>query len=167
VAEFTIDELLECVHICQVIENFYQKSYGVDAWTFYEQARGGGGRRIDLVGGFPLHAHLCSVPRYVPLHDFLALRYRAARATKLEDLAVHAAASPYVYVMTCRDGVRVRRLYQARDAREREQIESMRLKPMLAELLGLGSCADWRTYPGDHELARLIECFQAFASTGS
>lgn len=164
-AALTVEELSECAHICRIIESFYQTSYGVDAWTFYEQARGGGGRRTDPVGGFPLHAHLCGVPRYAPLHGFLARRYRAVSVAKLEELAVCATASPYVYVMTCRSGVRVRRVYQAREAHQQEQIESMRLKPVLAELLGLGGCADWRAYPGDHERGRLIERFGAFVSS--
>lgn len=165
VAAFTVEELSECAHICQMIERFYHQSYGVEEWTFYEQARGGGGKRIDPVSRFPLHAHLCSVPRYVPLHAFLSRSYSTMCIADLGDLAIRTAASPYVYVMTRRGEVRVRRLYQACDAREREQIESMRLKPVLAELLGLAGRADWRAYPGDHERGRLIERFRAFAAS--
>ena len=138
----------------RVVASFYADTYGVVDATFYEQGRAGGGATAEQAGGFPLHAHLCSLP-LPPDLDSVLRKYRHARISDWRELPTAAEGSPYVYVSS--GGVRS--VYVARDADDRAELERLRLKPEIAALMGVPERGYWRDYPGDEELERLAAKF--------
>jgi hypothetical protein len=142
----------------RLVVDFYRDAYGAAQPIFYEQGRGGGGATLDPEGGFPLHAHLCSLPLAADLDRVLSRRFDSVEVAGLHALAAAVRDAPYLYVETGGQG----RVYLARTAEDRAELERMRLKPMIAELLGLPNRGHWRTYPGDRELERVIRHFAAF-----
>jgi hypothetical protein len=139
-----------------LIEGFYRDAYGVERATFYEQGRAGAGAAIDSAGGFPHHAHLCSLPLVVDLHGVVAREYAAVHVTNVDDSAHVSSGRPYLYV----EAAGTRAVYLARSAEGARSLEQLRLKPRIAELLGLGDRGDWRAYPGDEALERVIDRFR-------
>jgi hypothetical protein len=79
-----------------VVSAFYREVYGVTDETLYEQGRAGGGVRINVVGGFPHHAHLCCLPLAVDLHTFLGRRYVRKKLSAPQDLSLVVPNLPYV-----------------------------------------------------------------------
>ncbi len=136
-----------------VVADFYAKAYGRTRITFYEQGRAGGGTSRDGAGGFPLHAHLCCLPRGVNLHATLARDYVKRNVPCVGHLPEVVQSQPYVYV----ESMVEKSVYVATTREGRIELERKRLKPAIAALLGLPERGYWRTYPGDHELERLIQ----------
>jgi diadenosine tetraphosphate (Ap4A) HIT family hydrolase len=141
--------------------DFYEKAYRSAGATFYEQGRAGGGLPVDPARGFPLHAHFCSLPLEVDLHAALADRYAQEPLSAPHELAVAARNTPYVYVESM--GKKV--VYLARDGNGRDELERMRLKPMIATLLGIPERGYWQAYPGDLELSQLISRWRQTCQT--
>ena len=77
------------------------------------------------------------------------------------DLTVAACDEPYVYVESM--GKKV--VYLARDESGRDELERMRLKPMIATLLGIPERGYWQAYPGDLELSQLISRWRQTCQT--
>ena len=141
-----------------LVADFYRDAYGIPNSTFYEQGRAGGGAAEDAAGGFPLHAHLCSLPLQVGIEQLLASRFVETRVSGPGDICDAAGNKPYVYVETDRAC-----FVYVPATREREsELERMRLKPEIATLLGIPERGHWRAYPGDRELEQLIRRFSAF-----
>jgi hypothetical protein len=151
-----LDELEE---ICHSVERFYAAVYGIRNFTSYEQGRAGGGLRSDPRDGFPHHAHVFCLPLALDLHCVFADEY-----ARLDQAALSTVRVPYVYV----DGIdgearyRKRAVYIARSREGRNTLEGLRLKPTVARLVGKSERGDWRSYPGDHELERVIEQFNEY-----
>lgn len=146
-----------------VVSAFYQEVYGATDGTLYEQGRAGGGVRIDEVGGFPHHAHLCCLPLAVDLHTFLGQQYIRKTVCGPEELSLVVPDCPYVY-LEGRDseGLHKRCVYVSTTDRGRRELEQMRLKLTIATLVGLPDRGNWRIYSGRRELERLIGRFTAF-----
>jgi hypothetical protein len=146
-----------------IVVEFYQEAYGLSDGLLYEQGRAGGGARMDEAAGFPHHAHLCFLPLAVDLHAFLGQRYVRKYLSGPENLPAIVSGHPYVYV-ECRDGEGMykRCVYIPATDEGRRQLEQIRLKPVIATLLGLPDRGDWRNYPGDRELESLIRRFDTF-----
>lgn len=144
------------------VRRFYASAYQTNAVLFYEQGRGGGGASVDALERFPLHAHLCSLPMDVPLHTFLAQRYRCLSILGLAELRCATGNQPYLYVEAAGRCA----AYVAGTKEQIGEIEQARLKPMIARLMGLGERGDWRAYPGEHELAQVTQkWFQSGANS--
>ncbi|HEV7240482.1 MAG TPA: hypothetical protein VGQ36_14685 [Thermoanaerobaculia bacterium] len=146
------EQFAELLELKGIVSAFYADVYGASDAMFYEQGRADGGASAET---FPLHAHLCCLPRAPDVHAVLAEQFSCKDITGID--AVQDVAGPYVYVET-RLATRV---YVSRDERRREELKRMRLKPMLATLMGMPERGRWRDYPGDAELERLIERFKA------
>jgi len=147
------DYFVELEKFTAAVMDFYAKAYGTTQITYYEQGRGGGGASKDEVGGFPLHAHLCCLPRAVDLHAMLARDYVKLNVSSLQQLAEIAQNEPYIYV----ESMDERSVYIATTCEGRKELERKRLKPAIADRLGLPGRGHWRVYPGDQELEQLIE----------
>ena len=132
----------ELTQLKSIVTSFYE----TEDITFYEQGRGGGGAEGDE---FPLHAHLCSLPIAVDLHGVLAQKYAAIMDVPNE---------PYLYVESSGKS----RFYVARSEEGRAELEHMRLKPLIATLIGKPERGYWRDYPGDEELQRVIQRFASW-----
>jgi len=146
-----------------VVSAFYREAYGVTNGTLYEQGRAGGGAQFDEAGGFPHHAHLCCLPLAVDLHTFLGQRYARTNLSGPENLSIAAPDCPYVYIEgPDSEGLYKRCAYVPVTDEERRELEQMRLKPVIATLIGLPDRGSWRTYPGDRELESLIKRFNTF-----
>lgn len=135
------------------VDQFYRTRLGVRDWVFYEQARGGGGLRRDRASGFPLHAHLCCVPRDLALHEHLAAGLAAQPLRALHDLADSGVNQAYILVG--RQGRCT--LYTARTVNKQRQLEASRLRDVLVELLGAPDRRSWRKHQDDAEVAALIK----------
>ena len=151
--ESHLDEL---ARMSAVVTSFYERVYGAHQATFYEQGRAGRGALLDKAAGFPLHAHLCCLPQPVDLHSALAREFEPKSLQGPRDLPAVVGNEPYAYI----DLLDRRIVYLARSEEQRVELESKRLKHTIAELIGLPERADWRDYPGDHELEQLIECWR-------
>jgi diadenosine tetraphosphate (Ap4A) HIT family hydrolase len=136
-----------------VVKDFYRKAYGTRQATFYEQGRAGGGASVDQASGFPLHAHLCALPLQIPMHAVLAQNYVPQAVSDFHELRTIVFDQPYVYV----DAMDAKVVYVAPVGERRAELERTRLKPVIAELIGLPERGYWRDYPGDGELAQLID----------
>jgi hypothetical protein len=155
--------LADVIALQAVVRRFYTAAYGVGHTLFYEQGRAGGGASIDAQGRFPLHAHLCSLPVPVDLQHHLGQRFQSYGLSGLSDLAGRASARPYVFVEQGQQtGPACCRVYLGATAEDDLELGSMRLKPWLARLLGVADRGDWRAWPGDAELAQLIERWHEF-----
>lgn len=113
----------------------------------------GGGASVDKAGGFPLHAHLCCLPVTVDLHATLVRECVRKPVASPYELASVAPKIPYVYV----ESMNEKSAYVASSREGRFELEQKRLKPTIATLMGFPERGYWRTYPGDRELALLIE----------
>ena len=146
-----------------VVSAFYREAYGVTDETIYEQGRAGGGARIDVVGGFPHHTHLCCLPLAVDLHTFLGQRYVRKNLSGPQELSFVVPDCPYVYTDgPDSGGLHKRCVYVPATDEGRLELERIRLKPVIATLIGLPERGNWRTYPGDRELESLLGRFKAF-----
>ena len=152
----------ELAQLKRTVEDFYRVAYHVTQATFYEQGRAGGGAAINEVGGFPLHAHLCCLPTSLDLHTILAQQYVRRDLSGPQELPRATRSEPYVYVegLDASRGYR-RSAYVAHSHQTRTELEHMRLKPTIAVLMGLPDRGDWRAYPGDRELQRVVMKFGA------
>lgn len=153
----------EVARFRDVVGDFFREAYGVEAPIFYEQGRGGGGMRCDPTKRFPYHAHLCGLPVTIDAHSAMTERFTRAPVTTLRALGRVVAGVPYAYV----DGVDhdrdIRRAaYLPGSPHDTRELEGLRFKPILAELLGLADRADWRVYPGDAARQRVVEKFSRF-----
>ena len=152
-------DLDEVTRLQSVCARFYRDVYRVRAPLFYEQGRGGGGATVDPDGDFPIHAHLCGLPLRLELHGYLAERYDARPVSGFHGLREAVAGNPYIYADCGTGSSRRACAYVARTPADRADLERSRVKPMVAHLIGLADRGDWRTYPGDRELGRLIQRF--------
>ncbi len=150
----------EIAQLADVVAEFYRTFYGESRPIFYEQGRGGGGERCDATHRFPYHAHFCGLPVRLDAHANLAARFFGKPVATLQDLATVAAHVPYVYVDGVTDvGESQRIVYLPESPIDVTEMEALRLKPVLADLLGIPERADWRSYPGAAELAQVIQKF--------
>jgi len=146
-----------------VVSAFYRDVYGVTNETLYEQVRAGGGALVDVAGGFPHHTHLCCLPLAIDLHTFLSQRYVRKNLSSPEDLSLVVADCPYVYVEGPEsEGLHRRCVYLPATDEGRLELERIRLKPVVATLIGLPDRGNWRSYPGDRELESLLARFKTF-----
>jgi diadenosine tetraphosphate (Ap4A) HIT family hydrolase len=143
----------ELIALQAQVRRFYAEVYGATAPIFYEQGRGGGCARMDPAQRFPLHAHLCSLPTAVDVHSLLSRKYLRLKAPQLGMLPRIIDSRPYLYVET--DGQSA--AYVATSDAQMREIETARLKPVLARLMGIGERGDWRSYPGERELEQVIK----------
>ena len=154
---------LELTRIKTIVADFYREVYGVEQGTFYEQGRAGGDAVLDEIAGFPHHAHLCCLPVSLDLHTPLSRQYVQLCLSGSESLPTVIRDSPYLFVegLQGEAGCKVC-VYLAQTDKGRLDLERKRLKPMIAALMGLPLRGDWRAYPGDRELERLIRMFSHF-----
>jgi hypothetical protein len=161
------DYFPELTRIRQIISTFYDVAYGIGEGTYYEQGRAGGGALVDKTGGFPHHAHLCCLPLRLNLHALLVQRYVKKCIASAYDLPAHTEDSPYIYVESVDvEGCYKKCVYIAQSEDRRAELEGKRLKPEIAVLAGVPERGDWRAYPGDYELQRVIERFAQFRRDG-
>ena len=135
--------LAELVELTETITQFYERAYRTARATVYEQGRAGGGAVLDATDHFPLHAHLCFLPLEVDLHRELERSFGGTAVSNLTDLPVAAANEPYLYIECA--GAKV--VYLARTPQERLALESFRLKPIIARLIGRPERGNWREAP--------------------
>jgi diadenosine tetraphosphate (Ap4A) HIT family hydrolase len=154
-AHAPVSHLEELATMQALVTRVYADEYGVTRPSFYEQGRAGGGAVIDALGGFPHHAHLCCVPLDVDLHPLLG-EYAAAPVDGPSEAAAASAGRPYAYV----EAAGRRAVYVPRTPQDWRSLEQLRVKPRIAELIGLRGRADWRSYPGEDALERVADRFQ-------
>ena len=138
-----------------LVTRIYADAYGVTRPAFYEQGRAGGGAAIDGLGGFPHHAHLCCLPLDVDLHPLLH-EHAAVPVDGPAQAEAASAGRPYAYVAAAGRSA----VYVPRTPQGWTSLEQLRLKPRVAELIGLRGRADWRRYPGDEALERVADRFR-------
>jgi len=163
-AEKRSDALNEVVRMRDLVLRFYRECYGVQHAIVYEQGRAGGGAVLDAAGRFPLHAHLCFLPVAVDVHEAASREYTSIPVTELDALPELVSGKPYLYVEAWRGATGVKAAYVAATPGGRSRLETLRLKPEIARLLGHSDRGAWRDYPGDEERARVIRNFAGFAS---
>lgn len=161
-ARAPLEHFAELDDMLRIIERFYADTYRVENGTFYEQGRAGGGAVTDPDGGFPHHAHLFCLPLALDLHQVLASEH-----ARLDDTALTAVRSPYVYIdgLDRGSGRRRQAIYVARTQEGRAELERLRLKTTVARLVGLPDRGEWRAHPGDDEVARVVERFTSHRTT--
>jgi len=152
-AKAPLDVFDELRSIQNRVRRFYGDVYKIREPLFYEQGRGGGGARTDPADRFPLHAHLCSLPARVDLHALLGQRYLRLPAADAAMLPEIVCDRPYFYVEACSQSA----AYVANQHEQVLEIEKSRLKPIVAELMGISERGDWRSYPGERELMEVIK----------
>lgn len=138
------------------VQGFYEFAYGISSATFYEQGRAGGGH---VSSDFPAHAHLCCMPLTLNLHALLAPRFQGRAVAGPEEILMHSAGRPYVYVQDQRD----RRIYLPRSSEGQHELERLRLKSEIAQLVLTPERGDWRRYPGRSEQARVSVKFRSYS----
>ncbi len=149
----------ELKRLRSAVLGFYERAYGVtQATMFYEQGRAGAGASVAEIGGFPLHAHLCSLPLALDLHAVLAGKFVRKTVSGPEELSVVARDEPYVYVEDADETA----VYVASSSEGRAELTGMRLKTVIANLVGYPERGSWRTYPGDLELHKLKENWRIY-----
>ena len=146
-AELPEESLAELLRLKALVAEFYGREP-----FLYEQGRAGDGASAEEIG-FPLHAHLCCLPVEVDVEGLFE-RYARIDVGGLRELRNAAASRPYVYIENGSS-----RVYVPRDESGAAELRQLRLKPQLAELLGIPERGHWRDYPGDEELARVIAAF--------
>jgi len=146
-----------------LIEDFYRQTYGVGAPSFYEQGRAGSGAIRDPADGFPLHAHLCCLPSSVDLHACLKDKGNPHELRGVDDLPGAVCGQPYVYTRTKAEaGCVTHRVYVAGSETQARRLEAMRLRPLIADALGMPERRHWRSADTDADLSRAIERFRHF-----
>jgi len=162
-ADLAEEELRELSWFRDVTEDFYLSSYDRGRRTYYEQGRAGGGAATDPTGRFRHHAHLCGLPVTLDLHAVLAPRFTCLELSGFSELPRVVAGRPYVYADSVATAdVRRRSVFVPRDERAARELETMRLKPIIAKLLGDPDRWNWRVYPGDTEAKHVRRAFATF-----
>ena len=152
------DWYAELAQMERVVAGFYERAYGVTAATFYEQGRAGGGASPEQAGGFPLHAHLCCLPLSPDVHGLLA-----QVSAQADHGLGRSSSQPRRAVPTSTSGAAACDRSTSRSGDEdRVALERLRLKPAIADIMGVPERGHWRDYPGDDELDRLIPKFSRF-----
>jgi len=162
VSQLSRESVAELDEMVEMLGRFYRETYGCERWLLYEQGRGGGGLTVDPQDGFPIHTHLCALPLDIDLHAALAERFRSVSIRGTVDLA-NTVDGPYLYVER-RDHKdrRDARLYLPSSPETRRELESSRVRPLVAALAGMPERGDWRDYPGDAELEAAVARFEAW-----
>ena len=161
-SQLPAEGFVELEEMIGTLGRFYADTYGCRGWLLYEQGRGGGGLTVDPQDGFPIHTHLCALPLDIDLHGALAARFRSMPVRSVRDLAA-VADGPYLYVeRRHREGRHGARVYLPASPETRRELESSRVRPLVAALAGLPERGDWRDYPGDAELASAVARFHAW-----
>jgi diadenosine tetraphosphate (Ap4A) HIT family hydrolase len=155
------DWFVELDRMSAAVAQFYAQAYGNDGCIRYEQGRAGGGARVDPADGFPLHAHLCSLPLDVDLHGWLGARYEAVAVDGPAGLAGATHGQPYVYVEQGGGAA----VYVGRSPRDVTELASFRLRPVIAGLLGRPERGYWRDDPDDPRLEEVIETWRNVFTT--
>ena len=106
-----------------------------------------------------MHAHVCCLPVAADVHGLLEEGFHQQPLFGPLELAAATAGRT----------LRLRRqrrsangVYLPRDEEGRSDLVRMRLKPAIAELIGVPERGYWRDYPGDAQLQRLKQRFAAF-----
>jgi diadenosine tetraphosphate (Ap4A) HIT family hydrolase len=166
------ESLAELEEMVVTLGRFYSETYDCERWLLYEQGRGGGGLTVDPQDGFPIHTHLCALPLDVDLHAALADRsdlhaelagrFQSAPIRGVGDLA-DVVDGPYLYVeRRDRQDRRDARVYRPSSSETRRELESSRIRLLVAALAGTPERGDWRDYPGDAELEAAVARFEAW-----
>lgn len=148
--------------LVEMVERFYQEAYDRPPLLVYEQGRAGGGASIDAASSFPLHAHLCFLPVSVSLRAHLLQTYEVLPLSGLNELSKVASGRPYLFIEERLGELCDRAVYVAKFPEDRYQLETMRLKILIADLLGLSERGNWRDHPGDDALLDVIQKFAIF-----
>ena len=156
------ESLAELEEMVATLGGFYSETYGCERWLLYEQGRGGGGLTVDPQDGFPIHTHLCALPLEVDLQAALEGRFQSVPIRGVGDLA-DVVDGPYLYVeRRDRQDRRDARVYLPSSPESRRELESSRVRLLVAALAGTPERGDWRDYPGDAELEAAIARFAAW-----
>ena len=155
----------ELLALRQLVEDFYRDVYQAPT-VFYENGRGGG-RESSFVGGnFTFHPHLCALPGPLTVHEPLRARFRWHAAEDYPSVRRHLGARPYFYVDARSDEAgREAVVYYAADGSGDSDLSRLSLKELLVEANSLGVAVNWRTHPGQAEMARLISKFGRWYSS--
>jgi hypothetical protein len=151
--------------LSDLVIRFYREVYGAPA-LLYEHGRGGGGRSSLPGGDFVFHPHLCALPGDLKVHEALRARFSYRSAVRFSAVRTAIGNRPYVYIHTpgaarFPDST----VYYAADDRTAAEIEGLSLKGLLIDLNGIDVIADWRRYPGQRQLASLVEKFNGWYTT--
>jgi diadenosine tetraphosphate (Ap4A) HIT family hydrolase len=164
-AELPDEAIAELGELKETVRAFFEHALGETSPIFYEQGRAGGGAQTDATGRFSHHAHLCCLPHPVAIDGWLEGRFASTRLDGLGELAGklrQLGAQPYVYLeSTVRNGTEVRRrLFTGTGPARRSELETLRLKDPISQLLGLPERANWRDWPAHDDVAAVIATFE-------
>jgi hypothetical protein len=150
----------------RLIARFHHDVYGMPT-LFYEHGRGGDGSSSPPEGGYVFHPHLCALPGDHRVHMVLARRFSHRAVPHFPDVRDKIGRQPYLYVHTPSEERRSRPVaYFGTDAWTGESISALSVKRLVAEVGAIRQDCDWRRYPGESELVRLIAVFnQWYAAT--
>jgi hypothetical protein len=149
----------------QLVEDFYHDVYRVPP-IFYENGRGGGRESSFPGGDFAFHPHLCALPGPLIVHEPLQARFRWHAAGDYPSVRQRIGTRPYLYVDTPSDEAYHRPVvYYSLDESGDGDLIRVSLKELLVEANSLGVAVNWRTHPGQAEMARLISRFGRWYSS--
>lgn len=157
-----VDELDALI---ELVIRFFREVYGAPT-LFYEHGRGGGGQSSLPGGDFKFHPHLCALPGNLKVHEVLRARFSYRSKVWFSALRTVIGSRPYLYVHTpAAARYPEPTVYYAVNDRTAADIEGLNLKRLLIELNGIDAIADWRRYPGERQLASLVEKFNSWYVT--
>lgn len=139
-----------------MIADFYADAYGAPP-IFFEHGRGGGYDFAFSNEDYYYHPHLCAVPGTINIHEPLNAMFRSVPCDHITNLRDAIERRPYLYVHTPNDSRNPHpRVYVGDD----NGIQTLSIKRLLVAADGVGNKWNWRTYPGELELERLILKFE-------
>jgi hypothetical protein len=149
-----------------VITSFYRDVYDAPV-LFYEHGRGGGYDSSLPGGDFVFHPHLCALPGDLDIHQPLQAHYSFLAAQQFPTVREQIGRRPYIYVHTPA-GIRQPEpliYYEPGDGGD-ERVARLSIKALLVEANSLERDSAWRRYPGERELADLIDRFNVWYTMG-
>lgn len=148
-----------------LVARFYREVYEAPP-VFYEHGRGGGHLSSFPDGDFVFHPHLCALPGELTIHRVLRARLRHRRAPSFPAVRAEIGRRAYLYVhtpgrTTCSTPI----VYYGRELDSDEHLSRFSLKELLVEANQLDRETNWRRYPGERELAVLVDKFNRWYAT--
>lgn len=152
--------MAELLNFVNIIQLFFKTCYGIKHGVFFEHGRAGICLTYKHSWSDCYHAHLCCYPVDINLHDVLMKQYSARQIKDCSVIPMVAKDRRYLYLESVNafGGVSRNIFYVSDDC----VIERGFLRGMLADRLGCQERADWRTYPGEKEIASTSIRFSQF-----
>lgn len=128
--------------ILEHIKKFYEFSYNIDSFSYYEQGRGAMQNEVDDLNAFPIHSHVCTLPSIYNFQEYMKNNYKEISLSKIEDIEkINTYYLLLSYVNNSKERICA---YTGKTPKQIEELSHFRFKKVIASCLGCEDREQWR-----------------------